>query len=67
VSGATLIHEPQPTVVHVTAHDSGLDWGDTAIGAGGAITLIVVAAGGAYATGARRARRLREGSASAAS
>jgi hypothetical protein len=44
----------------------GFDWGDAAIGAGGAITLVVVAAGGAYATGTRRPRRLGEGSTSAA-
>jgi hypothetical protein len=46
--------------------DNGFDWGDAAIGAGGAITLVIVAAGGAYATRAHRVRRLSEHGANAA-
>jgi hypothetical protein len=46
-----------PTVIHVAAPSGGFDWGDAGIGAGGTLTLITAAAGGAIAIGNRRGRR----------
>lgn len=46
-----------PTIVHVTAANSGFDWGDAAIGAAGGIVLSMCALGGALAISQRRARR----------
>jgi hypothetical protein len=70
VTSATLPaarpHASQPTVVRVVTHSSGFDWGDAAIGAGGAIIFVLVAFGGARATATRRAHPLGENPASAA-
>ena len=44
-------------IVHVTAGDSGFDWGDAAIGAGGGIALTMIGLAAALAASQRRARR----------
>jgi hypothetical protein len=49
----------QPTIVHVTARNSGFDWGDAGIGAAGGIALSMVGLGGALAVSQRRPRRTR--------
>jgi hypothetical protein len=43
--------------VHVTAGDSGFDWGDAAIGAGGGIALTMIGLAAALAASQRRTRR----------
>ncbi len=44
-------------IVHVTAGDSGFDWGDAAIGAGGGIALTMIGLAAALAASQRRTRR----------
>jgi hypothetical protein len=52
-------NSPTPVIVRVTrTRPETLDWGDVAIGAGGALGLVLVAAGGTL-TIARRRTRLR--------
>jgi hypothetical protein len=46
-----------PTIVRVTAGNSGFDWGDAGIGAAGGIALSMVSLGGALALSQNRARR----------
>ena len=46
----TVVRVPQP----VTAADSGLDWGDAGIGAGGMLGLVLLAAAGILAVSHRR-------------
>ena len=46
-----------PTIVRVTAGNSGFDWGDAGIGAAGGIALSMVGLGGALALSQNRARR----------
>jgi hypothetical protein len=48
-----------PTIVRVTAPNSGFDWGDAGIGAAGGIALAMIGLGGALAASRNRARRTR--------
>jgi hypothetical protein len=43
-----------PTIVHVTAANSGFDWGDAGIGAGAGIAISVLVLGGGLAVSGRR-------------
>jgi hypothetical protein len=52
----------RPTAVRVTHSRDGFDWGDAGIGAGGALALTMLTAGGVLATTNTR-RRARRGSA----
>ena len=66
-SPSTSSHGSGLTVVRVTKHGGGFAWGDAAIGAGVAIGLLALLAGGAGASATRRSRRLGESSATATS
>jgi hypothetical protein len=46
-----------PTIVRVTAGNSGFDWGDAGIGAAGGLALSMVGLGGALAVSQHRNRR----------
>jgi hypothetical protein len=46
-----------PTIVRVTAGNSGFDWGDAGIGAAGGIALSMIGLGGVLAVSQNRARR----------
>jgi hypothetical protein len=61
LSRGVAVHSAPAPFAHVVTHDTGFDWGDAAIGAGGAIALLLVGGGATYATTARRSRRFREG------
>jgi hypothetical protein len=52
ISGSASTPGTAPSVVRVVdvPTDSGFDWGDAAIGAGAAVALGMIAAGGAVAT-----------------
>ena len=52
----------RPTAVRVAHSSDGFDWGDAGIGAGGALALTMLTAGGVLATTNTR-RRVRRGSA----
>lgn len=54
---ATHPVSPPATIVHVTARDSGFDWGDAGIGAAGGFALSMVGLGGALAISQNRGRR----------
>ena len=57
--GRYLSDSPTPVIVRITrTQPETLDWGDVAIGAGGTLGLVLVAAGGTL-TMARRHTRLR--------
>jgi hypothetical protein len=56
LSQATPPSSP-PTIVRVTARNSGFDWGDAGIGAAGGLALSMVGLGGALAVSQRRTRR----------
>jgi hypothetical protein len=43
--GVTVVRLPQPAV----ARDGGIDWGDAGIGAGGLLTVILLATAGTFA------------------
>jgi len=45
-----------PTIVRVTAPNSGFDWGDAGIGAAGGFALSMIGLGGALAVSQRRTR-----------
>lgn len=45
---------PKSSAQPAPASSSGLDWTDAGIGAGGALTMVLLAAGGAVAVGHRR-------------
>jgi hypothetical protein len=51
--GRGTFNAPEVTVVRVPepapARDGGIDWGDAGIGAGGLLTVIVLATGGTFA------------------
>ena len=49
----TVVRVPQ----HVPAADTGLDWGDAGIGAGGMLGLVLLAAAGILAVSHRRGTR----------
>jgi hypothetical protein len=48
-----------PTIVRVSAPNSGFDWGDAGIGAAGGVALSMIGLGGALAVSQHRARRTR--------
>jgi hypothetical protein len=48
-----------PTIVRVTTHDSGFDWGDAGIGAAGGVAVVVIALGGALVVSGQRRGRAR--------
>lgn len=50
---------PPATIVRITAHTSGFDWGDAGIGAAGGLALSMVGLGGGLAVSQRRTRRTR--------
>jgi hypothetical protein len=56
LSRATPPSSP-PTIVRVTARNTGFDWGDAGIGAAGGLALSMVGLGGALAMSQRRTRR----------
>ena len=58
VSASTQAYSPptNPTIVHLTAGNSGFDWGDAGIGAAGGIALSMVGLGGALVVSQRRTR-----------
>ena len=45
-----------PTIVRVTTHSNGFDWGDAGIGAAGGLALSVIGLGGALAASGYRNR-----------
>jgi hypothetical protein len=58
--GAQLPHDPRPHPVAAnpgaTSSDDGFDWGDAAIGAGGTVVVLLLAAGGVHVATNRRGR-----------
>jgi hypothetical protein len=48
-----------PTIVRVSAPNSGFDWGDAGIGAAGGVALSMIGLGGALAVSQHRTRRTR--------
>jgi hypothetical protein len=63
---STRPHTSQPPVARVVIQSTGFDWGDAAIGAGGAIVLVLVALGGGRIAMTHRTRPLAESRVSAA-
>jgi hypothetical protein len=52
----TAAHATGPTIVRITARDTGFDWGDAGIGAAGGLALSLIALGGGLAVSQRRGR-----------
>ncbi|HYB30247.1 MAG TPA: hypothetical protein VEF89_26820 [Solirubrobacteraceae bacterium] len=62
-SPSTDVYGTAPTIVRVTARDSGFDWGDAGIGAAGGLALSMTALGCGLAVSQRHGRRTRHSTA----